>query len=498
LASYFFYAQAGASLLMFLLGTTISTYIVSMQILRLSNIQKAYIAENKAILDKTAKKEYKAKIKKKQWRWLLVCLFFNFGILAIFKYTNFAIDNVNNLIAVFGGTKQFSFLDLVLPMGISFYMFQTMGYIIDVYRGTAKVERNIGKLALFVSFFPQLIQGPISRYNDLSRTLFEPHAFDSSNVWFGFQRILWGFFKKLVIADRILPAVNTIIQAPEEYQGAYVLAGMVFYAIQLFADFTGGIDIVIGIGQIFGIEIAENFNRPYFSKNITEYWRRWHITMGTWFKDYLFYPISICKPMRKLSKWSRNHLGEALGRKLPVYISTLVVWFVTGLWHGASWNFITWGVLNGVIILISGECAPLYKWFHKRFHVENKLWYAAFQILRTFLLMSSLRLLDCYRDVGTSFKMFGTLFSNWNYEVFFNGSMLKLGISVADYIVVLLGVLLLLFVSLRQRKGSVRQQIAAKPIAINFMVVYLLLMAIIILGAYGIGYDASQFIYNQF
>lgn len=497
-ASYFFYAQAGVELLLFLLSTTVSTYIVSLQLLRLSGTQKAYIAKNKTVLNKEAKKAYKSKIKKKQWKWLLACLFFNFGVLAIFKYTNFTIANINSLITAFGGTKQLNFLNLVLPMGISFYMFQTMGYLIDVYRGTVQAERNIGKLALFVSFFPQLVQGPISRYNDLSRTLFEKQAFNSSNVWFGLQRILWGYLKKMVIADRILPAVNTIINAPEDYQGAYVLAGMIFYAIELYADFTGGIDIVIGIGQIFGIEMTENFNRPYFSKNITEYWRRWHITMGTWFKDYLFYPISICKPMRKLSKWSRNHLGEAVGRKLPVYISTLVVWFVTGLWHGASWNFITWGVFNGVIILLSGECAPLYQWFHKRFRVENKIWYSAFQILRTFLLMSSLRLFDCYRDVKTAFSMFGTLFTKWNYEVFFNGSMLELGISTADYMVLLLGVLLLLLVSLRQRKGSVRQQMAEKPITVNLLAVYLLFMAIIILGAYGIGYDASQFIYNQF
>jgi len=186
-ASYFFYAQAGVELLLFLLSTTVSTYIVSLQLLRLSGTQKSYIAKNKTVLNKEAKKAYKSKIKKKQWKWLLACLFFNFGVLAIFKYTNFTIANINSLITAFGGTKQLNFLNLVLPMGISFYMFQTMGYLIDVYRGTVQAERNIGKLALFVSFFPQLVQGPISRYNDLSRTLFEKQAFNSSNVWLAFS-----------------------------------------------------------------------------------------------------------------------------------------------------------------------------------------------------------------------------------------------------------------------------------------------------------------------
>lgn len=495
-ASYFFYAQGGIELLLFLISTTVSTYFVSIQLSRLSEQQKKYLTENKQTLDKEEKKKYKAYIKKKQWKWLLLCLFFNFGVLAVFKYLNFTIININGIIAAFGEEKQLGLFDLVLPMGISFYIFQTMGYIIDVYRGTAKAERNIARLALFVSFFPQLVQGPISRYNDLSETLYKEHSFDGEAVLAGFGRIMWGYFKKMVIADRLLPAVTTIINAPEEYQGAFVLVGMIYYAIELYADFTGGIDIVIGIGQVFGIKVAENFERPYFSKNITEYWRRWHITMGTWFKDYLFYPISICKPMRKLSKWSRSNLGDAVGRRLPVYISTLVVWFVTGLWHGASWNFIAWGVLNGVVILISGECEPLYKRFHNRFHLNEKAWYSVFQMLRTILLMSSLRLFDCYRDVGTAIAMFGTLFTKFNYGELFNGSLLQLGISAADYVVVFLGVIIMLLVSLSQRKAS--EQVRKRPFAVRLAIVYLMIMTVMVLGAYGIGYDSSQFIYNQF
>ena len=276
----------------------------------------------------------------------------NLGILAVLKYTNFAIANVNGIAALFTGRHSIARVNLVLPLGISFYTFQTMGYVIDVYRGKAEAEKNIFKMALFTSFFPQLIQGPISRFGELSQTLYAPHRFDFRTVWFGLERVLWGYFKKLVIADRIVVAVNAIVGQPDIYSGFYVFCGMLFYAAELYADFTGGIDITIGIAQMFGIQLAENFERPYFSKNIAEYWRRWHITMGTWFKDYLFYPLSASMPVLSMSTFCRKHFGAAAGRRIPVYFVTLVVWFATGIWHGASWNFVLWGVYFGIIIII--------------------------------------------------------------------------------------------------------------------------------------------------
>lgn len=498
LASYIFYASAGVHFILFLISTTVSTYLVSLQIGKWHSTQEAYLLEHKKEMDRAAKKEYKEGIRKHRWRWLLLCLFFNFGVLAVFKYTDFTIANINSIFTLAGNSTQLRFVNFALPMGISFYIFQTMGYIIDVYRGKTAPEKSLWKLALFVSFFPQLIQGPISRFDDLAQSLFEKHQFEVQTVIFGVQRVLWGYFKKLVIADRLLPAVNTIIHGPEEYKGAFVLVGMVYYAAELYADFTGGIDITIGIAQILGIRVAENFNRPYFSKNIAEYWRRWHITMGTWFKDYMFYPISICGPMRNLSKWSRKHMGDFIGKRLPVYISTIFVWFVTGLWHGASWNFIVWGTMNGVVILISQEFSPFYEWFHKKFHLENVFAFRLFQVGRTFLLMCSLRLFDCYRDVSTAFKMFGTMFTTWNWGELFNGSLMNLGITMADYGVAMAGIAALFAVSLMNRKQNVRERLAAKSLGWQLASIYVLLMAILIFGAYGIGYDASQFIYNQF
>lgn len=293
-------------------------------------------------------------------------------------------------------------------------------------------------------------------------------------------------------------AVLEITKNPDTYDGAFVFIGMVFYAIQLYADFTGGIDITIGVAQMLGIGIKENFNRPYFSKSITEYWRRWHITMGTWFKDYVFYPLSVSKPMLNLSRSSRARLGDKIGKLIPVYTATLAVWFTTGIWHGSSWNFIVWGLLNGVIILISQGLEPMYAKFHKRFSVKETFAYRLFQVIRTFLLLSSLRILDCYRDVGISFKMFLSMFTNFNIGQLFNGSLMELGLDHYDYMVLFIGVIILIGFSLIQRSGSVREKIASKGPILRYAVYILLFFSILILGAYGIGFDSNQFIYNQF
>ena len=237
--SYLFYFIANPYYLIYISVTTLTVYFLGCRIEKLHEQQSHYLKAHKAELGKEEKKAYKKGIQKKQLRLLLAALLINLGILAVVKYTNFAIVNINSLLHFFGSGKELGVLDLLLPMGISFYTFQAVGYIIDVYRGTCPAEKNLFKFALFVSFFPQLVQGPISRFNDLSRTLYEEHSFRWETLSRGLQRILWGYFKKLVIADRILVAVNALIRNPDTYQGAFVLVGMLFYALELYAYFTG-------------------------------------------------------------------------------------------------------------------------------------------------------------------------------------------------------------------------------------------------------------------
>lgn len=497
-ASYVFYSFAGFKYLFYIIATTLSTYFISRRLHGIQTIQAGYIKENKEALSREERKAYKAVMKSRQRKWLVLCLLFNFGVLAVLKYADFTIGNINSLLDLLNAEKELPFFGFALPLGISFYTFQTMGYITDVYREKYPYEKNVFRLALFISFFPQMLQGPISRYDDLKETMFSEHSYNLTNVSFGLQRILWGFFKKLVIADRLLIAVNTIVRDPEGFQGMYVVVGIFFYAIELYSDFTGGIDIAIGIAQVMGIKVKENFERPFFSKSISEYWRRWHISLGTWFKEYMFYPISVSKPMLNLSKTCRARFGDEIGKRIPVYIATIIVWFSTGIWHGAAWNFVVWGMLNCFFILASQECIPLYAKFHRKFHVQHFFVYRLFQVGRTFWLMSFLRTFDCYRNVGTTFRMFGTIVTKLNIAELFQGGMLQLGLTVSDYIVLLMGVTLLLTVSLIQRSGSVREKFALRPTVLRYVTYFIVFLAVIILGAYGVGFDASQFIYSQF
>ncbi|MBR5338353.1 MAG: MBOAT family protein [Lachnospiraceae bacterium] len=488
--SYIFYAAAHPSYLAYICFTTLTIYVAGLRIQGIGDDSKEYLASVKDSITKEDKKIYKTGVKRSQKKWLISCLIVNFGILIGVKYVFPVLLTFNaNLIPL---------MDIIIPLGISFYTLQAAGYVIDVYRGTVPAEANLGRLALFVSFFPQLIQGPISRFGDLSATLYEKHEFNPGVFCAGIERIMWGFFKKLVIADRIGPLVAAISGDPEKYRGGYVLALLLLYTIQLYADFTGGIDIVIGIGQSLGITVRENFNRPYFSKTLKEYWRRWHITMCEWFRNYVFYPVSTSKALQSFSKFSRKTFGDRAGKRIPVYLASFIVWLLTGLWHGAGWNFIVWGLLNWFLLMMGEELEGWSDGLEEKLHWREKFAFKAFRVLRTFLLVMALNLFDCYATVGQTLGSFISIFNTGNLSVLGDGSLFELGMSPADFVLAGIGVLVMLAVSLIQRKGSLRERIARSPFAARSLVWIGLFMVILILGAYGIGYDASQFIYNRF
>lgn len=497
-ASLVFYGISGLRYLAYILTTILSAYACGLKLDKLHREQEAYLSANKDILTKDGKKRYKAANKRSRIKWAAACMLVNFAILAVIKYVGFAILNINALIKLAGGTEEIAFFRFALPLGVSFYTFQTMGYIIDVYRGKHPAEKNPLKLALFTSFFPQVIQGPISRFSDLSETLFSDRRISVKDVSYGLQRVLFGFFKKLVIADRLLIAVRTITGNPGEYRGAFALAASLLYAVTLYADFTGGIDITIGIAEALGIKIKENFNRPFYAVSTADYWRRWHITMGTWFRDYLFYPISVSKPMLRLAMRARSSLGENFGKRAPVYLSTLVVWFATGVWHGAAWNFVVWGLLNGFILIISEELTPLFKKFHSSFRIGRTPVYRAFQIARTFFLMSLIRTLDIYDSVGTTFKMMWSAIVHLELNRFVNGGLTRVGLTTADYIVAFLGVALLIVVGRIQKTTDIRDRLTRRAAPLRYGVWLAMVLTIIVFGVYGTGYDAKQFIYNRF
>ena len=496
-ASYFFYAFSGLENFAFILFTTLTCFFVARAIERMREKEDEYVAQNKESMDKEARKAYRAREKKKRFNLLLIGLFLNFGMLAVLKYTAFALKNLNSVLDLFGA-KSVGIPDLILPLGISFFVFQSTGYLIDVYRGKTFAEKNIAKLALFVSFFPQLAQGPISRHSDLAAELYVPHPFSAKSLKFGLQRVLWGYFKKLVIADRILIVIKAMLGDTSTYNGVYVLLLILLYSVEIYADFTGGIDITIGIAEMMGIRLKENFNHPFSSRSTKEYWNRWHITMGSWFTDYVFYPMSVTKPMMKLSKWSRAHLGNAVGKRLPVYLATIVTWFLTGLWHGAAWNFIVWGLLNCLVILVSQELEPLYRKFREKFpKLTASGAYHCFEATRTFLLMGLIRSLDCYANVGLTFRMWGSMFTKFNFTSCFGGEIFELGLELKDYIILAVAVTVVAIVAKLSQKKDLREWLYGKT-ALSWVLSGAILVAILLFGAYSIGYDASQFIYTVY
>lgn len=397
-------------------------------------------------------------------------------------------------------------------IGILYMLLRVIGYVIDVRRKTIEPEKNPARLLLFFFFFPAVPMGPVTRYADLSKTLYAKHSFDINRILRGLSRALFGLFKKLVIADRLHIAVQTLSASPEQYGGAYVLLLMMFYTTQLYADFTGGIDIAIGIAEMLGVTLPENFNRPYGAKTLAEFWQRWHITLGTWFRDYVFYPLSTSTALASVTRLLRADKTSSSGHartsvrtyfatRVPVWIPTLVVWFLTGLWHGFGWHFIVWGLLNGVIILVSRE---LTAWKSARFP-------DVLRVLRTLFIVASLRLLDCYQNVPLAFKQFATLFSVRGWSSVLRGGLFELGLSAADYVVVLLAVLFVWYVSrhgsvcsapvagpVEAPEGDFRTRLLSRPYAMRAVLFGGLFIATIVFGAYGQGYDASTFIYARF
>ena len=353
----------------------------------------------------------------------------------------------------------------MLPLGISFYTFQSLGYLIDVKRGKYPPEKNFLKYALFAAFFPQMIQGPISRYDMLSETLYGGADFDFDRLGRGLVRILWGAAKKLLVADRLAPGLALLFGAEaDSFRGGWVLLGMVLYALRLYADFTGGIDMALGVGELFGVILPENFDRPYLSKNIEEYWTRWHMTMGSWFRDYVFYPLNVSKTFLKWTKALRTKFGDGFLSRLPLYTATLVTWLLTGVWHGAGWNFALWGLTNGVVIILSLTLKPLYDRFHSRFPgLKERKVYGVFEVLRTFLLMCLIRLWDCYAGPGGVWGAFSSLFTTFNGGAVLSG-LSALGLSAGDWLVLLvMAALMLLVVSLKKGTAPSAPNISNTP-----------------------------------
>ncbi len=381
------------------------------------------------------------------------------------------------------------------PIGISFYTLRVISYLVDVRRGKVGAQRNFLKYLLYTSFFPIAFLGPVVNFEDCKKTLLQPQKPCWENISGGILRVLFGVFKKTVVADALVESVGKISSEPEMYFGVYVVILIVLYSVEVYFDFSGGIDIALGAAQIFGVALPENFNKPFSSKSLAEFWNRWHITLGEWFEHYVFYPLSLTRTMQKLSRSLRQRLGVSVGKRIPLYAATLVTWALTGLWHGGALHFLVWGLVNGVLVLLSSESSRLLGSVCERY---PRLSYARermsfFAPVRVFFVIGAVRLLDVYKSVALTFGMLASAVVRWDSYV---GIVDRIGemMSFATVFPIALGILVVFTVS---KFGIRAEKICGRPYAFAFCAVGLLLSSLLF-GSYGYGFDAADFIYSQF
>lgn len=495
-ASYFFYLASSMQWSIFMIITTISIYYAALKMGKIDEITKKEISGQ----EKEIKKQIKEKAKKKKKVVIILTLLLNFGILVILKYGNFLGSNLNGIFSLFHTSFQIPIVQFVLPLGISYYTLQATSYVIDVYRGKYKPEKNLGKVALFVSFFPQIVEGPIGRFDRLAEQLYKPHEFDYTRVKFGIQLMAWGFFKKMVIADRAALFVDSVFASYACYSGVIIVLAIILYTIQIYAEFSGCMDIVRGVAQILGIQLDKNFERPFFSKSVQEFWRRWNITLGTWLKEYIFYSVSFSKISIKIATAAKKVWKGHIGKIVPAMFALFFVWFTNGLWHGASWKYIVYGLYYYTIMMLGLVMEPVTQKIVEKLKINTQAFsYKLWQMIRTTAIVLIGMLIFRAPHLKVAVEMFTSIFHLQGIGMLFDGAVFTLGLGQSDALILALGVLTMLVVSILQEKGySIREKIAKQNLPFRWILYYGIFFAIIVLGIYGQGYNVSSFIYGQF
>lgn len=407
----------------------------------------------------------------------------NLAILFYFKYFYFTVDNINALRQMLGMSVLVPRFDVVLPVGISFYTFQALSYTMDVYRRELKPEKNILKYALFVSFFPQLVAGPIERSKNLLIQVNSKHYFDYDQARNGLLMMIWGFFLKLVIADRAAILVNTVYDNAQSFSGVMLLVATLAFALQIYCDFASYSTIARGAARVMGFELMKNFEQPYFSTSIAEFWRRWHISLSSWFKDYLYIPLG------------GNRKGSV--RK---YFNLMTVFLVSGLWHGASWHFVIWGAIHGVYQIVGGVTENLRRLVCELLNIDRKTaHYKWFQRIITLVLVTFAWIFFRAENMTQAIMVVKKIFTQFEPWSIYGGGIAAMGLDIANLLVLAASVFVLFLVSSAEYKGiDVTQRIEKMHLLARWPLYIALVFGVLIFGIYGPGFEASQFIYFQF
>jgi alginate O-acetyltransferase complex protein AlgI len=402
--------------------------------------------------------------------YLIASLIANIGVLAVFKYYNFLNDNLTTMLHGAGYNNPIPYLSILLPIGLSFHTFQAMSYTIEVYRGNQKAERHFGIYALYVMFYPQLVAGPIERPQTLLHQFYQQHAFEYSRVASGLKLMLWGFFKKIVIADRLAIYVNYAYDRHESVSGITLLVATILFSFQMYCDFSGYSDIAIGSARVMGFKLTTNFRRPIFARSTTEFWQRWHISLSTWFKDYLYLPLG--------------------GSKVPVprwYFNLFIIFLISGLWHGANWTFIVWGAINGFYVIFGLATQRLRDKFNKAIGLSNRpKLLAAVQILTVFTLIAFVRIFFRASSVTQAVSIIKKIFT-------FSGKIWFDSPSMVLFTLFAIAVLIAAEWKIEFYKGQF-SFFNHKNSLVRKLSYAALIILILLLGAF----DGAQFIYFQF
>ena len=502
-ASYAFYLYSGLDTVLYIIGTTLFTYGAGLWMQKIRDKFQKNLQSLGADATKEQKKEIKKQMSDKVHRVQVLAVVANLTVLACVKYLNFFIENINEAFTLFNWDASVPYINLLVPLGLSYYTFNSIGYLIDIGRGRQEAVKNLGKFALFVSFFPSITQGPLFRYCDVGVQLTSPHAFKYENLKYGAQLMMWGFFKKMVIADRVSVISNTVF-APGfiGYNGSEIFLGVLAYSFQIYGDFSGGIDITRGAAQMLGIELPLNFERPFFATSMGDFWRRWHMSLGAWMREYVFYPVMLSKPVTNLSKFFRKNVSAYAGKIVPSVIAPLVVFFLMNIWHGLSWQRIVNGLYNAGLIAASVALTPVYKKLADALRVNTETFsFRIFQMLRTFLLLCISRIITKAPSLPDAGKMIKAMFTDFDIMFFLSseGKVYNYGLDEKNMRLIIVAVMVLLVVGILQESGvKIRETLSKQNILFRWAVMWMLIISIIIFGMYGPGYDAASFIYGNY
>lgn len=491
-ASVLFYVIGLRGVPLGLFFTGITTYGCG---LYLRNSLAGEREEIRQCADKESKKTCKAVWQKKRKRVQILYIVFNLGLLLFYKYAVIVLPYVEALT----GTR-IGFLErVIMPLGISFYTLTAISYVVDTGRENCEAETNFLKVLLFLSYFPAVTQGPFNRFAALKAQFEQEHTFQYDRMLRGIQRFVWGAFKKLVIADRIGIFVDRVYGAETSVTaGSIYVCATVLYMLQLYADFSGYIDMASGVSESLDIALPENFKRPYFAKSVAEFWRRWHITLGTWFKDYVMFSFVMSGVGRRINKAYKNKWNGA-GRQVAPIIGTMLVWFFTGMWHGRSLAYMLWGVYYGVIMSVSLVLEPQYKVWKTKLHIKDgKIW-TFFCMVRTWIIVFFADILIRSESLTQAGAIFSAFLTRLNPRVLFSREITSYGLSKYNFMLLAVVLLIWLMVSVLEERGEdVRTYLACRPAIIRWVFYYGIVLLVLVTGIYGGGYDTAAFMYQSF